>query len=153
MTSTGKSAKPQYKTEKVVRDDGSVVNICRCALADMDTLLEIQDRLTEAYVLCDGAIGEIITRPDVQADLQSICSILPLEQRLKGEVQYLNFEDIQENWEQLVALFFNGAIDQETRSISEVSPSRISRLHFLPYERMVKEHLKTRQKQRESEKD
>lgn len=150
MTNT---KKPQYKLERVIKDDGTAVNVCRCALADMDTLLEIQDRLAEAYVLADGAIGEIITKPEVQADLKSICSLLPLEQRGKGEVQYLDFDDISDNWEQLVSLFFNGSIDEETRSIKDISPSKVSQLHFLPYEKMIRTHLKTRAEQREAEND
>lgn len=150
MTTT---KKPQYKLEKVTRDDGSVVNVCRCALADMDTLLDIQNRLAETYVMCDGAIGEVISKPEVQADLRSICSLLPLEQKTKGDVQYLNFDDISENWEQIVSLFFNGAIDQDNRAITEITPSRISQLHFLPYEKMIREHLKTRKQLREENED
>lgn len=140
MTAT---KKPQYKTEKVVKDDGSVVNICRCALADMDTLLELQDRLVEAYILADGALGEIIAKPEVQADLKSICSLLPLDQKVKGETVYLDFEDIKDNWEQLVALFFNGAIDETSRKVEAVSPSKVSKLHFLPYQKMLEKHLKS----------
>ena len=48
MTTT---RKPQYTTEKVVKDDGTVVSVCRCSFADMSTLLEIIERLVEAYVM------------------------------------------------------------------------------------------------------
>lgn len=144
MTST---KKPQYTTEKVTRDDGTVVNVCRCAFADMSTMLEIVDRLVEAYVMADGAIGEIISKPEVIADLQSICSLLPLEQKTKtGEVQYLQFEDISENWEQLIYLFFNGSIIKETREVKDISAPRISQLHFLPYERLFRKHMKIKLK-------
>lgn len=143
MTTT---KKPQYKPEKVVKDDGTVVNICRCSFADTDTLLQIQDRLVEAYVKCDGAIGAIIGNEETQADLRSICSLLPLEQKTKGgEVQYLDFDDISDNWEQLVALFFNGSIDQNTRNVPDLAPSKVSQLHFLPYAQMIKKHIKAQQ--------
>ena len=142
MTTT---RKPQYTTEKVVKDDGTVVSVCRCSFADMSTLLEIIERLVEAYVMCDGAIGEIISKPDIQADLKSVCSLLPLEQKTKsGEVQYLDFEDISENWEQIIYLFFNGSINKDTREVTEISSPRISQLHFLPFERILRKHIKTK---------
>ena len=145
------SKKVTYQTEKVTRDDGSIVNVSRCALKDMPTLLEVQERLVRAYVECDGAVGAIMAEPSVQADLATICSLLPIEPRPKsGEVTYLCFDDISANWEQLIYLFFNGSIDITNRNVPSISSSRIAALHFLPYDKMIKEILAEKV---ESEKD
>ena len=131
MTTTRtKLNKPTYKTEKVLLDTGEVIYIKRCALANMETLLEIQERLLNYLVDCDGDIGLLFTREEVLTDLKTICNLLPI---VSSKEEYLNFEDIQENWEQIIQLFFTDGLNEETRVISDITPSKVSKLHFLPY--------------------
>lgn len=149
MTVNSKT-KPQYKTEKVVKDDGTVVQIRRCNLKDLDLLLEIQDRLLKRYVEEEGALGKLMSDEAVRSDLTTACSLLPLADKTKtGEDQYLDFEDIQDNWEQLVVLFFNGSFDEDTRTSPTLLPSKVSNLHFFPYLEMLRTHLKEIEKNQE----
>lgn len=138
---TSKTTKPQYKTIKVILDNGTAVNIGRASLENIDTLLDVQDRLLEKYILEDGALGKLLLDTDFIADLKLICSLLPVI----GTSNSLNFEDIQENWEQLVTLFLNGGFNPETRRMDAISESEVAKLHFLPYGKMLNTHLATYQ--------
>lgn len=137
MTASTKYKKPQYKTEKVILDSGEKVDICRTALANLELLLEIQDRLLAAYVECDGSMYKLMTNPEIISDLTTICSLLPIV----GKSETLSFEAIQDNWEQLVVLFFNSGYDIDSRQTNTVLPSKVSQLHFLPYMEMLQKHL------------
>jgi hypothetical protein len=145
MTNIVKS-KPSYNTLKVTLDNGSIVDIGRAALADMDLLLEIQERLINKYIEYDGAFGSIITELEVRSDLTTICGLLPIISSKNVEQKYLNFNDICENWEQLITLFFNSALDINTREISDVSASKVSQLHFLPFNRIANLALQEKRK-------
>lgn len=137
-----KTNKPQYKTESVTRDDGTVCQVTRAAMKDVPAFLELQDKLLGRYVEVDGAFAKIMIDPDAIADLTAICSLLPLVEKTKsGETQYLSFEDIQDNWEQLIVLFFNGDLNPEKREAESISPSRIGQLHFFPYLEVLKKYL------------
>ena len=147
---TLKSKRPQYKLERVVKDDGATVQVARVALKDLDTLLELQDRLLEKYIKCEGSVGKLFTDDDVIADLRTVCSLLPIVGA--KEETYLNYDDIAENWEQLIVLFLNGGLNEETRTVEKLLPSRISQLHFLPYLEMLQAHLDRRREELEKEK-
>jgi hypothetical protein len=129
--------KPQYKTLAVIKDDGVVVNVTRVPLKDLDTLLELQEKLLNKYVEVDGSFGQLMSDSELISYLTTICSLLPLVEKAKGETQYLNFEDIQDNWEQLITLFFNSGLNTETREFGDVLPSAISQLHFFPYMQII----------------
>lgn len=145
--------KPQYKTEEVRKDDGTIVHVCRVSLKDLDTLLEIQDRLIEHYVEVDGAVGKLMADESVRADLTTMCSLLPIAEKTKtGEVQYLNFEEIQEHWEQLIVLFFNAGLNIETRDLDQIIPSKISQLHFFPYMEIFRTYHNKMMEEKEKEK-
>jgi len=139
-------SKPSYNTLKVTLDNGSVVDIGRAALADMDQLLEIQDRLINKYIELDGAFGSIITDPEIRSDLTIACSLLPIISSKNTEQKHLEFSDIEDNWEQLITLFFNSALDHNTREISDVSASKVSQLHFLPYNKIANQALQEKRK-------
>lgn len=150
MTITAKKSKPL----EVVKDDGTVVKVRRCSVNDLELLTTLQDRLLGRYIEEDGAFGTIILDPSVQADLTTVCSLLPLEQKIKGETEYLKYEDIKDNWEQLILLFFNGSFDYEVGDVTDVSTSLVSKYHFLPYGKMLRNHLAQVEKdQKEKEKD
>jgi hypothetical protein len=142
--------KPQYKTLPVTKDDGTVVNVTRVALKDLETLLELQEKLLTKYVEADGSFGQLMSDSDLIADLTSICSLLPLVEKSKGETQYLNFEDIQDNWEQLITLFFNSGLDVETREAGNVLPSSVSQLHFFPYMQIIQRLVQEKAAREES---
>lgn len=136
------SLKPMYKTLKVTKDDGTVVEISRAAIDDYDTVLAIQDRLLEKYMEADLAFGQVISDPDVRSDLSTLCSVLPIvSAKNNPEKSYLNFNDICDNWEQLIKLFFNGSLNEDTRELENLTPSLVSNLHFLPYGQMWNKHL------------
>lgn len=136
-------AKPQYQTLPVTKDDGTIVHATRVALKDLETLTELQEKVLARYVEEDGGFGTLMADAAVIADLQAICSILPLVEKTKtGETQYLDFEDISDNWEQLIILFFNGGLDVATRVSERVMPSLISSLHFFPYLTMLQKIVK-----------
>jgi len=137
MTSTLKS-KPQYKTISVTKDNGSVVQVCRCKLANLETLMEVQERLLVAYVQADGAMAKLFTNPELVADLELACSLLPITGK---EDTSLDYSEICENWEQTVLLLLNGGLDVDTREIGTVRPSKVSQLHFLPYMETVRKTI------------
>lgn len=145
MTSSKKYLKPQYKTEKVLLDNGQTVQVGRCSLANLEFLLDIQDRLIQRYVECDGAIGLLFRDEDVISDLTNACLLLPI---VGKEGEYLNYEDICENWEQLIVLFFNGGLNQDTRFTDNLLPSKISQLHFLPYAEILKKYAEEAREKR-----
>jgi hypothetical protein len=142
--------KPSISTIDVTLDSGKVVKIGRCALAKMDTLLEAQSSLIEAYIECDGAVGAILMDSDVIATLTLMCSVLPIH----DTDEFLKYEDICQNWEQLVLLFFNGGLNPTTREVSSeniLNPSWVASLHFLPYVSEIKKFARAKRKKEEEE--
>lgn len=153
MTTQKPSRKPSYKTEPITLDSGVVVQISRVALSDLDQVLDLQEQLIKAYVEVDGAIGKIINDPNIQSHLKTLCSLLPIVNPKATEPEYLDFDDISENWEQLVTLFFNGGFDPQTRSLKGIDPSRISLLHFLPYTELAGKYIEEKKLRVEKEKE
>ena len=136
------SLKPTYKTIKVTKDDNTSVDVGRAAIDDYNLVLEIQDRLLEKYMDADLSFGEVISDPNIRSDLSTLCGVLPIiSAKNNPERTYLKFEDICENWEQLILLFFNGSLNLETREVTDITPSLVSNLHFLPYGQMWNKHL------------
>lgn len=144
MTTTSKTkiVKPSYKTEKVYLDSGEVTYIKRCSTEDMETLMEIQERLLNHLVDSDGELGPVLINPEVISDLKTVCSILPI---VGKEDTYLDYEDIKENWEQLIKLFFTDGLNEDTRVITEIIPSKVSNLHFLGYMKTLRKIAQERQ--------
>lgn len=130
--------RPQYKLLPVRKDDGSVVNVARTPMAQMQELIDVQDRLLEKYVVADGALSTLLLQPDFVADLELACGLLPIAGK---EDEYLSFDDIKENWEQLVHLFFNSNFDTETRIHGSITQPKVSQLNFLPYSEILNKHL------------
>ncbi|MGL5923682.1 hypothetical protein [Chroococcidiopsis sp.] len=145
--------KPVYKTLTVTLDNGSSVQVARVAVSELDTLLELQDRLLQKYVEANGMLGTMIANEDVRSQLSSMCGMLPIVGKSSsGEPQYLQFTDIQDNWEQLVTLFFNGSFDEEEREFTDVTPSKISRLHFFPFQTLFNKYLEEKREQESKKK-
>jgi hypothetical protein len=141
-----KSTKPIYKTLKVQLDDGSSVQIKRCSLENTDTLLQLQDELLEYYVQCSGFIGEIITKDPVREKLTAMCNILPVV-TTGGKEEFLKFEEISDNWEQLITLFFNGSLNDDRELENVTTSSKVSALHFFPYLQMLQKHVAEKEKE------
>lgn len=140
------STKPSYKTQKVALDNGSSVQIKRCSLTNTDTLLQLQDELLEAYVECSGFIGEIIAKEPIREKLAAMCNILPIVSSTAKE-EFLKFEDICDNWEQLVVLFFNGSLNDDRELENVTTASKVSQLHFFPYLTILQKHVAEKEKQ------
>lgn len=140
MSGKSNSIRPTYKTEKVVKDNGTVVYVGRATADNMDTLLDVLSRLGALYVKQDGAIGTALADPQVIADLELVCSLLPIVGS-KAEQEYLSYDDIKENWEQLILLFFNGGLNTETREMEDLVAGKISSLHFLPVGKAMQKAL------------
>jgi hypothetical protein len=121
------------------------------ALGDRLTIMTLGQFAVELspyqMIMCQGAI---IPDKDKESEsdykeyikevnqlLNSICSILPIANT--GKKETLNYEDIENNWEQLALLFFNGAIDVETRQITDIISSKVCELHFFPYRKWFQE--------------
>lgn len=138
MTNT-KISKTSYTPLTVLTNEGTELKVKRCSVKDISTLIEIQERLVQAYVKTEGALGVLLSDESIQADLKSMCSLLPLETKKNGEVQYLEFESIEDSWEQIGYLFFNGSITADNRELTDITPSGVSNLHFLPYQKMLRE--------------
>jgi hypothetical protein len=145
---TVKPNKPMYKTLRVKLDDGSEVVVKRCTLQNTQMLLELQDELLEDYARCNGAIGEIIAKEEVRTRLQTVCNLLPIVST-KEPIEYLDFEKIQDNWEQLVVLFFNGSLNDDRQLVDVTTPSKISELHFFPYVQMLQKHVEIMTEEKE----
>ena len=131
------TSKPTYETEKVTLDNGTVVEVKRVSMKNLSLFMELQERLLKKYFEHDGALINLIIDPEVISDLTAICNILPIVGKTE---QYLNFEDIQENWEQLVTLFFNSGLDAKTRTVEKIAPGKIGNLHFFPYLKVLNEY-------------
>jgi hypothetical protein len=61
--------------------------------------------------------------------------------------EFLKFEDICDNWEQLVVLFFNGSLNEERELENVTTPSKVSQLHFFPYLTILQKHVAEKEKQ------
>lgn len=150
MTTTVKMKKPQYNTLAVTKDDGSVVQVKRTTLDNLQTLIELQDKLIEAFITYEASMGEILLDEEARSSLEAICGLLPV---VGKDNEYLEFKDIQENWEQLIVLFFHGGYDTERRELGTVKPSKVSDLHFLRYGEMLVKHLQIAKEREAKEKD
>ena len=143
--------KPDHNSISVTLDSGKVVYITRTALANVESLLALQEKLVELYMECDTAIGSIITDDETVAVLTELCNLLPI----KGTDETLNYDDIKENWEQTILLFFNGGLDVATREVTFdkiLTASKVASLHFAPYRAYVKKYADQIQEREKAEK-
>lgn len=146
--------KPSYNTVTVIKDDGTRVNVKRVALKDLETLQDCLDRLLTKFIEYEGGFGSIISDPEVENDLKTACSLLPIVGRSGDQQEYLNYEDIKENWEQLILLFFSKGLDVNTRELKSLDAGLISELHFFAHPKMLQKALQTKAaKQKEEESD
>lgn len=143
--------KKTYEPISVQLDNGQTVQVKRCTLSDLDELCKLQDKLLDFYIDCNGEIGKILANPEVVSILKSMCSLLPLVEKVNGETVFLDYDSIKDYWEQTYVLFFNSGLDKNTREIKEINKSLVSNLHFLPYDEMIQKYTREKRKQAELE--
>lgn len=131
---TSKNSKPAYNTLPIKTNSGTVIQIKRTSTANLSRLMVLQEELLGEYVKNDGALGAILSDDLTVEKIREFLSLLPI---VGKEDEYLDYDSICDNWEQLFKLVFNSAYDEETRESVDVKPSLISNLHFLPYPKMI----------------
>ena len=154
MAASPVSNKPSYQTLEVKLDnDTKPVRIKRVPQSDLKQLITLQDELLGLYIKADGALAELLVDESVVEINKQYIGLLPIEGQKteSGEQKYLDYNDIDENWEQLTRLVFNGSLDEKTRNIEGVTPSLVSNLHFLPYETQRELHLHKRRVEKTQE--
>lgn len=144
MATSSTLNKPFYQTLEVKLDNQTKpVRVRRVPQEDVKKLISLQDELLKIYIEADGSLASILV-DEYSVDLiKQFIGLLPIEgeKTESGEQKFLNYDDISENWEQLVRLVFNGSLDEKTRNIDGVTPSLVSNLHFLPFETQRENHL------------
>lgn len=143
MATSTNSSKPSYQTLEVLLDDGTKVRIKRTTQNNLKELITLQDELIGLYVNADAAIASLLCDDSAVAIIKQYIGLLPIEGKKteSGGQVYLDYDNISENWEQLVKLVFNGSLDEKTRNIEGVTPSLVASLHFLPFETQRESHL------------
>ena len=131
MASSSTSNKPSYQTLEVVLDNGNKIRVRRTPQVNLKRLIELQGELVGKYLEVNGAISELLIQEDTVELIKEYLGILPIQGK---DDEYLNYEDIKENWEQLVKLVFNGSINEKTREIDSTTEPEVSKLHFLPFQ-------------------
>jgi len=143
MAASSVSSKPSYQTLEVVLDDGTKCRVKRTPQSNLKRLIELQSELTGKYVQSNGAIAELFVEDDVVELIREYVGLLPVQGKKDADNNdvYLDYEDIKDNWEQLVKLIFNGSIDEKTRAYVEgATEPEVSKLHFLPFQSQLQIH-------------
>lgn len=140
--------KPVYDDVQVQLNNGRTVTIGRCSLENYSRVSELQDMLLGKFFDCDAQIGILLSDNDTRALLDELCSYLPIKgnKGTNNDTLFLSLEDIDEDWEQLIVLFFHGNLLPD-RTFGTPLPSKISALHFLAYQTMMTNHVKRIKKQ------
>ena len=131
MASSSTSNKPSYQTLEVVLDNGNKIRVRRTPQVNLKRLIELQGELVGKYLEVNGAISELLIQEDTVELIKEYLGLLPIQGK---DDEYLDYEDIKENWEQLVKLVFNGSINEKTREIDSTTEPEVSKLHFLPFQ-------------------
>ena len=131
MASSSTSNKPSYQTLEVVLDNGNKTRVRRTPQVNLKRLIELQGELVGKYLEVNGAISELLIQEDTVELIKEYLGLLPIQGK---DDEYLDYEDIKENWEQLVKLVFNGSINEKTREIDSTTEPEVSKLHFLPFQ-------------------
>lgn len=131
MAASSTSNKPSYQTLEVVLDNGNKIRVRRTPQVNLKRLIELQGELVGKYLEVNGAISELLIQEDTVELIKEYLGLLPIQGK---DDEYLNYEDIKENWEQLVKLVFNGSINEKTREIDNTTEPEVSKLHFLPFQ-------------------
>jgi len=142
--------KSPYSTVKVVLDDGRTIQIKRCPAKDLETFLELMEALVKDYIVSEGSLLLMLAKPETVSNLETVCSLLPVAGK---EDEFLSYSDIQENWEQLVQLFFNRDLNAETRESKALEPGKIASLHFFPHIQVVQKALQMLKQARKEEEE
>lgn len=146
MTNSKNLKKPQYKLIQIKLDTGTSVQIGRASLENIELLTELQDKLLDKYTQADGSIGPLLASDEeFVSNLRTACSVLPIV----GTDSYLDYDDIKENWEQLIVLFFNAGFDSDNRRHSSIVQPKVSELHFLPFVSQLNKYIARAEKETE----
>jgi hypothetical protein len=137
MAASSTSNKPSYQTLEVILDSGEKVRVRRTPQSNLKRLIELQGELVGKYLEVNGAISELFVQDDIVALIKEYLGLLPIQGK---DETYLDYEDLKENWEQLVRLVFNGSIDEKTRKVEGTTEPEVSKLHFLPFELQLQNH-------------
>lgn len=137
MANSSTSNKPSYQTLEVVLDSGEKVRVRRTPQSNLKRLIELQGELVGKYLEVNGAISELFIQDDIVALIKEYLGLLPIQGK---DEAFLDYEDLKENWEQLVRLVFNGSIDEKTRKVEGTTEPEVSKLHFLPFELQLQTH-------------
>jgi hypothetical protein len=138
---TSKNLKPAYNTLALKTNSGATIQVKRTSTANLSRLMVLQEELLVEYVRTDGALGALLSDDLVVEKIREFLGLLPV---VGKEGEYLDYDLISENWEQLFTLVFNSAYDEEKRESIDVKPSLVSNLHFLPYPKMINPLIQAR---------
>jgi len=142
----------EVRTDKVVYpDNGEIVLIKRVNRDNLKDFWELQCEVLEIYVKNNASFASIMMDDDGYTLLKTMCEMVPT----KGtDKKFLDFERLEEDYEQLERLFCNSSItDNSKESALEegIKPSIISLLHRFDYSGTVgklwKEHRAEQEKQ------
>lgn len=135
---TSKQASKKAATLIVTKNDGKSVAVKRSPLKDLQTLIDLQESLLSKYIEAGGeGFAALMLDDEFSTELATFINLIPLADGSGN----LAFEELDEDWEQLQQLVFNGNYSIDNANVMELSPSKFSKLNFLPFTKVAVPHL------------
>lgn len=115
-------------------NNGKVVAVKRSSLKDLQTLIDLQESLLAKYIDQGGeGFAQLMLDEEFTSELAAFINLIPLADGLGNLV----FEEMNEDWEQLQQLVFNGNYTVDTQAVMNLTPSLFSKLNFLPFSKVA----------------
>ncbi|PLS68535.1 MAG: hypothetical protein CV045_07420 [Cyanobacteria bacterium M5B4] len=129
-----------FNNIEVVYSNSHKYHINRVSNENFQSFAELLEKITIQYYKYDGAIGEMLQVPEIVEDFENLCSIIPVKKVQGGKIgkeeEFLDWEMIRDNWEQLVILFCNSGLTED-RDATPIAPPLLAKLNFLSTSKWV----------------
>ena len=135
----------KYNDVKVYYSDSTEV-ICKpVSNENIDVFRNCIQTIVTSFYRNDGAIRDCLSDEEVANAFESACSVIPVKnvKSKSDEVQYLEWEKIKDNYEQLIVLFCNSSLKPDrSYDTSSYKSGLIVQQNFISTSRWVSKATK-----------
>lgn len=133
-----------YDDVIVVYDDKSERIVKRFSDENIDAFKDCTEKIITEFYANDFALRDILQDPEVELAFEQLCSIIPVVRKgfksSAGEVEYLDWEKIKHDYEQLIVLFCNASLKAD-RTFTGYDPGLVIKLNFIQTSLWMKKGL------------